>query len=121
MAGNYPGLTKKWRYLALSVLIPLGLFAIISGINCANEPEPVVYSQDTEADVNQAPADANEQSEVKDPNDKRLLRPDHNHPAFSERVKVPLFRAGGSDMHTPTVRCQSNRARPSASLISWPL
>jgi protein-L-isoaspartate(D-aspartate) O-methyltransferase len=87
MAGNYPGLRKNWRYLALSVLVPLGLFAIIFGISCANEPEPVVYSQDTEADANQAPADANERSKVKDPNEKKLLRPDHNHPAFSERVK----------------------------------
>jgi protein-L-isoaspartate(D-aspartate) O-methyltransferase len=87
MAGNSSGLTKKWMYVALSVLIPLGLFAIIFGVNCAKEPEPVVVSQDTEADANQAPADANEQSRVKDPNDKKPSpRPDHKHPAFTERV-----------------------------------
>jgi len=56
MAINYPGLAKKWTYVALSVLIPLGLFAIILGVNCAKEPGPVVSSQDTEADANQAPA-----------------------------------------------------------------
>ena len=88
MAINYPGLIKKWTYVTLSVLIPLGLFAIIFGVNCAKEPGPVVASQDTEADANQAPADANEQleEEQKDPNEKKLLRPDHKHPAFSERI-----------------------------------
>ena len=88
MAINYPGLIKKWTYVSLSLLIPLGLFAIIFGVNCAKEREPVVASQDTEADANQAPADANEQlkEEQKDPNDKKLLRPDHNHPAFTERI-----------------------------------
>lgn len=88
MTKNYPGFAKKWTFVALSLLIPLGLFAIIFGINCAKEPGPVVSSQDTEADANQAPADANEQLEEKqkDPNEKRLLRPDHNHPAFTERI-----------------------------------
>ncbi|MHC4463218.1 MAG: protein-L-isoaspartate(D-aspartate) O-methyltransferase [Planctomycetota bacterium] len=89
MAGNYPGLTKKWIYLSLSLLIPLGLFTIIFGINCAKEPESVVSSQDREADVNQTPAGANEQieEEQEDPNEKKLLHPDHNHPAFSERIE----------------------------------
>jgi len=107
MAGNYPGLAKKWTYLALSVLIPLGLFAIIFGVNCANEPEPVVSSQDTEADVNQAPVDANEQSKVKDPNEKKLLRPDHNHPAFSERIderaKMVDWQIQDRDVKDPNV------------------
>ncbi len=91
MAAKKPGLLKKWMYVGLSLLIPLTLFAIIFTINCAKEPEPVVASEneDKEADANQAPAEPNQQPEQerKDPNDKKLLRPDHKHPAFAERVK----------------------------------
>ena len=87
MAAKNPELLKKWMYLGLSLLIALALFTIIFGVNCAKEPETLVASQDTEADANQAPVDANEQAKIKDPNDKKPLRPDHKHPAFTERVK----------------------------------
>ena len=89
MTEKNPGLLKKWVYVALCLLIVPALFAIIFTVNCAKEPEPVVASQDTEADTNQAPAEPNQQpeQEQKDPNDKKLLRPDHKHPAFTERVK----------------------------------
>ncbi len=89
MAAKNPGLLKKWMYVALSLLIVPALFAIIFTINCAKEPEPVVASQDTEADTNQAPAEPNQQPEQerKDPNDKKLLRLEHKHPVFKERVK----------------------------------
>ncbi len=89
MAEKNPGLFKKWMYVALCLLIVPVLFTIIFTINCAKEPEPVVASQDTEADTNQAPAGPNQQPEQerKDPNDKKLLRPDHKHPAFAERIE----------------------------------
>ena len=89
MAEKNPGLLKKWMYVALCLLIVPVLFTIIFTINCAKEPEPVVASQDTEADTNQAPAGPNQQPEQerKDPNDKKLLRPDHKHPAFAERIE----------------------------------
>ncbi len=89
MTAKNPGLLKKWMYVALCLLIVPALFAIIFTVNCAKEPEPVVASQDTEAGTNQAPAESNQQpeQEQKDPNDKKLLRPDHKHPAFAERVK----------------------------------
>jgi len=109
MAINYPGLVKKWTFVSLSLLIPLGLFAIIFGVNCAKEPGPVVASQDTEADANQTPVDANEQleEEQKDPNDKKLLRPDHNHPAFSERIderaKMVARQIRARDVKDPNV------------------
>jgi len=109
MAGNYPGFVKKWTYVSLSLLIPLGLFAIIFGVNCAKEPGPVVSSQDTEADANQTPADANEQleEEQKDPNEKKLLRPDHNHPAFTERIderaKMVARQIRARDVKDPNV------------------
>jgi len=89
MAAKNPGLLKKWMYVALCLLIVPGLFAIIFGVSCSKESEPVVASQDTEADANQEPAEPNQQPEEvqKDPNDKKPLRPDHKHPAFKERLK----------------------------------
>ena len=89
MAAKNTGLLKKWMYVALCLLIVPALFTIIVTVNCAKEPEPVVASQGSEADANQAPAEPNRQPEQerKDPNDKKLLRPDHKHPAFAERTK----------------------------------
>jgi len=88
MAAKNP-LLKKWTYVALCLLIVPALFTIIFSVNCAKEPEPVVASQETEADANQAPAEPNQQAEQerKDPNDKKPLRPDHKHPAFKERIE----------------------------------
>jgi len=45
-------------------------------------------SGNKKADANQPPADANTQSEQKpeEPNEAELARPDHNHPAFDERI-----------------------------------
>jgi protein-L-isoaspartate(D-aspartate) O-methyltransferase len=83
MAINYPGFVKKWTYVSLSLLIPLGLFAIIFGLNCAKELAVTLASQDKKADANQAPADVNEQRARED---KKVGRPDHNHPAFAERI-----------------------------------
>ncbi len=89
MAAKNPGLLKKWRYVALCLLIVPALFIIIFSVNCAKEPEPVVAAQETEADANQVPAEPNQQDgqEPKDPNDKKPLRPDHKHPAFTERIE----------------------------------
>jgi len=76
MAAKDPILLKKWVYLALCLLILPALFTIIFGVNCAKEPEPVVASQETETDANQAPAEPNQQAEQeqKDPRAKRPER-----------------------------------------------
>jgi protein-L-isoaspartate(D-aspartate) O-methyltransferase len=89
MTATNPGRLKKWVYVALCLLIVPTLFAIIFGISCSKEPESVVAAQETEADANQAPAEPNKQpeQEPKDPNDKKLLRPEHKHPAFKERIE----------------------------------
>jgi protein-L-isoaspartate(D-aspartate) O-methyltransferase len=89
MTVKNPGLLKKWMYVALCLMIVPALFAIIFTINCAKEPEPVVASQDTEADTNQAPAEPNKQPEQKpkDPNDEIMSRPEHKHAAFKERIE----------------------------------
>ncbi len=109
MAAKNPGRLKKWVYVALCLLIVPALFAIIFTVNCAKEPEPVVASQDTEADTNQAPAEPNRQpeQEQKDPNDKKLLRPDHKHPAFAERIeertKMVAWQIQARDIKDPNV------------------
>ena len=91
MAAKNPGLLKKWMYVALCLLIVPALSAIIFTINCSKEPEPVVASEnkEKEADANQAPVEPNQQPEQerKDPNDKKLLRPEHKHPAFKEHIE----------------------------------
>jgi len=109
MTVRNPGRLKKWVYVALCLLIVPALFAIIFTINCAKEPESVVASQDTEADTNQAPAEPNQQpeEEQKDPNDKKLLRPDHKHPAFTERIeertKMVAWQIQARDVKDPNV------------------
>ena len=109
MTVKNPGLLKKWMYVALCLLIVPALFTIIFTVNCAKEPEPVVASQDTEADTNQAPAEPNRQpeQEQKDPNDKKLLRPDHKHPAFAERIeertKMVAWQIQARDVKDPNV------------------
>ena len=109
MTAKNPGLLKKWMFVALCLMIVPALFAIIFTVNCAKEPEPVVASQDTEADTNQAPAEPNRQPEQerKDPNDKKLLRPDHKHPAFAERIeertKMVAWQIQARDVKDPNV------------------
>jgi protein-L-isoaspartate(D-aspartate) O-methyltransferase len=109
MAAKNPGRLKKWVYVALCLLIVPALFAIIFTVNCAKEPESVVASQGSEADANQAPAEPNQQpeEEPKDPNDKKLLRPDHKHPAFTERIeertKMVAWQIQARDVKDPNV------------------
>jgi protein-L-isoaspartate(D-aspartate) O-methyltransferase len=47
------------------------------------KPGVTLASQDKKADANQRPADVNQQAEKEY---KKVSRPDHNHPAFSERI-----------------------------------
>jgi len=109
MAATNPGRFKKRVYLVLCLLIVPVLFTMIFGVYCAKEPEPVVASQQTESDANKAPAEPNQQAEQeqKDPNDKKLLRPDHKHPAFAERIeertKMVAWQIQARDVKDPNV------------------
>lgn len=73
----------------LLVLALLASIVIIFAVKSTTEPEPISAAQVEEAEANQIPADPNQQpkQEPKDPNDKRLLRPVHKHPAFAERIE----------------------------------
>lgn len=57
----------------LALLLLLGLFSGIFAFKGLIKPALTIASENKKADANQPPADAN-------------ARPDHNHPAFSERV-----------------------------------
>ena len=109
MAAKDTVLLKKWVYVALCLLILPALFTIIFTVNCAKEPEPVVASQETESDANQATAEPNQRAEQeqKDPNDKKLLRPDHKHQAFvesiEERTKMVAWQIQARDVKDPNV------------------
>jgi protein-L-isoaspartate(D-aspartate) O-methyltransferase len=77
MAAQYSGLFKKWVYVALSLLILLLFLTFIFA------------SQNKKGNANQAPADANAASEQKQKasEEKKAPRPEHTHPAFTQRVK----------------------------------
>ena len=67
-------------FFALAVIVLLGgIWILKSGM----EPAVILASQDKKADANKRPADANRQG---DKEYKKVPRPDHNHPAFAERV-----------------------------------
>ena len=66
---------RKLKVAALlSLLLLAALLISILVLKSLTEPRVVCASQNKEADANQVPADAN-------------ARPDHNHPAFAERIK----------------------------------
>lgn len=74
-------------YVPLSVLLILGLFAIIFAVKSSIRSGLVFASQDKEADANQPPADVNAQAEQEQETqkEKEVSRPEHTNPAFAER------------------------------------
>ena len=89
MAASYPELIKKWKYVALALSLLLVLFLGIFALKSSTKPELILASENEEADANEAPADANGQSEQKQKaaKDKKALRPEHTHPAFTQRIE----------------------------------
>jgi len=89
MTTNYPGLVKKWMYVSLFLLSLLVLFLGIFALRSSTRPGLTFASETEEADVNQVPADANQQPKQKQraPTEKKALRPEHTHPAFTQRGK----------------------------------
>jgi len=88
MGGNYPGPVKRWMYVPLSLLLLVVLLSGIFALKKSAKQGLTFASENKKADANQPPTDANTQSEQeqKDPNEAEVPRPDHNHPAFSERI-----------------------------------
>jgi protein-L-isoaspartate(D-aspartate) O-methyltransferase len=93
MGGNYPGLVRRWLYAILALVLFIAAYIGIVVYKGASEREAhldwvIEASADDPLDVNQTPADANEEpgQEQKEPNEGKVLPPDHNHPAFGERI-----------------------------------
>lgn len=108
MIEEYPKTSRKRIFVLLFLLILLGGAAIFFAIN-TTESRSVLAVQDVMVDVNQPHTEPNQpfielnrppaepnllptepnqptDREVKDPNDKKILRPVHKHPAFFERA-----------------------------------
>lgn len=66
-------------FTLVAIVMVGGVWILKSG----TEPSVTLASQERQADANQVPADVNQQGEKEY---KKVSRPDHNHPAFKERV-----------------------------------
>lgn len=66
-------------FTLVAIVMVGGVWILKSG----TEPGVTLASQDERADANQTPVDANQQGKQEY---KKVPRPDHNHPAFKERV-----------------------------------
>jgi protein-L-isoaspartate(D-aspartate) O-methyltransferase len=89
MATSYRGLIKSWTYVALASLLLAALFLGIFVLKTPTRPELTFASENEGPDANRAPVDANAQSEQKqEPSKKKEVpRPEHTHPAFTERTQ----------------------------------
>jgi protein-L-isoaspartate(D-aspartate) O-methyltransferase len=83
-----PGKNIRGLFWTIFVLVLLLSFAIVFVIKTSKENR-IVFAGAKGADANQTSSDSNVPIEDKqsDSNDTKLLRPDHNQPAFSERVE----------------------------------
>ena len=77
---------EQSRKRIVAVFFALVAIVMVGGVwilKSGTEPAATLASQDKKADSNQAPADVNEQRARED---EKIGRPDHNHPAFAERI-----------------------------------
>lgn len=109
MIEEYPETNSKRIFVLLFLLILLGGLAIYFTINTTTGPNTVVAQQGNMVDANQPLAEPNQPKvepnqpptepnqppaepnqppgrEMEDPNDKKVLRPIHKHPAYTERI-----------------------------------
>jgi protein-L-isoaspartate(D-aspartate) O-methyltransferase len=84
MSANHPGSVRKPIYMFVCLLAVLVVGLGIYALQRSTRPGLTFASEDKKVDANERAADANEQAE---PNRVGVRRPDHNHPAFSERVQ----------------------------------
>jgi protein-L-isoaspartate(D-aspartate) O-methyltransferase len=88
----------------LSLLLLVALLIGILVLQSSTEPRVVYALQNKEADPNQQP-----EQKQKDPNERAVPRPDHNHPAFAERLKerekmvAQQIQGFGRDIRDPNV------------------
>jgi protein-L-isoaspartate(D-aspartate) O-methyltransferase len=77
---------EQSRRRIVAVFFSLVAIVMVGGVwilKSGTKPAVSLASQDKKADSNQAPADVNEKRARED---EKIGRPDHNHPAFAERI-----------------------------------
>ena len=86
MLEEHSAARKRKTYGLLLKLTLLGLLIILFRLNTAGWPNAILAAPDKElqGEPNKAPEQRLE--DPNDPNDKRLIRPLHKHPAFAERL-----------------------------------
>ncbi len=89
MVEEHSATSKKIAYGLLFLLILLGAVVVVLRIDPAVTPGTILAGPDEGPENEEASAEPNEQAgrEPEDPNDKRPLRPLHEHRAFAERVQ----------------------------------
>ncbi|MHC4205836.1 MAG: protein-L-isoaspartate(D-aspartate) O-methyltransferase [Planctomycetota bacterium] len=93
MIEEYPQTSRKRIFILLFLIILLGGLAVYFTIN-TTVPNTVAAQQGNVEDANQPLAEPNQPPvepnqppvEPEDPNDKKVLRPVHRHPAYTERL-----------------------------------
>ena len=90
MARGSKGRGRSWTWVSLLVLLLLGLFAGVVVVRDSTRPVIRLGSKSEQAGANTPVegnrSDGHKQEEPADANERPLQRPDHNHPAFGERV-----------------------------------
>jgi len=82
MYAKYRGMLREWKALPLFWFVSILSLSIIGILSCEKAGTSPIPARASQA----SPEDANRQGRA-DPNDKRSLRPLHEHPAFKERIK----------------------------------
>jgi protein-L-isoaspartate(D-aspartate) O-methyltransferase len=87
MGERYAGIEKKWGYAILALALFVGSFLAIAVFKSPARG-PVSFAAEKNQEDSNKPGDANEESEkdTEAKKEEKILRPDHNHPAFAERV-----------------------------------
>ncbi len=125
MITKYKGMIKKWVGIFLFVFVPSGLFIVFYFVKNPVRTDFTFASENKEADANQAPSDVNEQPapEPNDPNDKKPLRPEHKHPAFTERIeeraRMVAEQIKARDVNDPNV-LKAMRVVPRHAFVQHP-
>jgi protein-L-isoaspartate(D-aspartate) O-methyltransferase len=78
---------KKWLYPAVCLVIVPGIFVVVSVAGCAKEPEEIGASHEAEANQVAVEPSRQDKQEQKANDKKEQLRPEHEHPAFAERIE----------------------------------
>lgn len=95
---------KKLLFSAVCLVIVPGLFTIVFSIGCAKEPEKITASQEKK-DVNNTVTGMDQEKKADDR--KQLPRPEHKHPAFTERTEerqnMVAWQIQARDVRDPNV------------------